>query len=238
MATRTRKQTPSSNPTPAKKTPAKAAPAKRTINRGATKTTAAKTPTKTAAKKALPATAPVNDTIVDTRPKLTVRRKLFVGPLGVQEQAAVRAALAAASAGLPVPVRTWNGSQAQLADGTLLIHNPSTDRLFTAHIACPHGAIHGWPITTRHDLNEARAVTRICQTPHTSSTGSDLDWDQALTHGVTPLTQPVVKVSRLAEGLKKAKAAATDTQGLARDDIDNALANRADHDQPKGHPQP
>jgi hypothetical protein len=47
-----------------------------------------------------------------------------------------------------------------------------------------------------------------------------------------------VKVSRLAEGLKKAKAAATDTQGLARDDIDNALANRADHDQPKGHPQP
>jgi hypothetical protein len=169
---------------------------------------------------------------------MPVRRRIFVGPMGANEIAAVRAALAAASAALPVPVRSWDGPQAQLADGLLLIHNPGPDRIFTAHIACPHGAIHGWPITTRQDLTEARALTRICQTRHASTTGEDTDWDQAITEGVQPITQPVVKVSRLAEGLKTAKKAAADTQGLSLDEIAAGIANRADQDQPKEHPQP
>jgi hypothetical protein len=217
--TRTAKKT----TTPAKKTPAKktARPAR-----------------KTTAKKALEKTAPVN-TIVDLRRPLPVRRRVFVGPMGATELASVRAALAAASAALPVPVRSWNGPQAQLADGLLLIHNPGPDRIFTAHIACPHGAIHGWPIRTRDDLTEARAVTRICQTRHTAPTqdgDTRLDWDQAITEGVQPMTQPVVKVSRLAEGLKTAKKAAADTQGLSRDEIAAGLTHRADNDTSKEHP--
>ncbi|MFE6412618.1 hypothetical protein ACFVOR_37425 [Streptomyces sp. NPDC057837] len=238
MATRTRKQTPASG-TPAKKAPAKTA-AKRAVNTAnSRKTTTSKAPAKQTAKKPLPAAAPVNDTATPAPPKLRARRKVFTGPMGATEQAAVRAALAAARAALPIPVRAWHGSQAQLADGTLLIHNPGPDRHFTAHIACPHGAIHGWPITTHHDLAEARAVTRICQTPHTEPDPTeDLDWDKAIRAGVTPLTQPTVKVSPLTEGLKRAKKAAADTQGLSRADIDTGLAARADHDQPKEHPQP
>lgn len=241
MATNTRKQTPSA--TTAKKTPAKTpakAPAKRAVNTtNSRKTTPAKAPVKQTAKKTLPAAAPVNDTTTPAPPKLRTRRKVFTGPMGAHEQAAIRAALAAARTALPIPVRAWHGSQAQLADGTLLIHNPGPDRTFTAHIACPHGAIHGWPITTHHDLTEARAVTRICQTPHAETDPTEgFDWDKALRVGVTPLTQPAVKVSPLTEGLKRAKQATADTQGLSRDDIDTGLAARADHDQPKGHPEP
>ncbi|MFJ7297603.1 hypothetical protein [Streptomyces collinus] len=253
MATNTRTNTqPQANKTtakpPVKKAPARKAPAKKSPTKRATakaapvnKTTAGPAPkpaAKTPAKKALPKTAPLN-TVTVLHPQVSVRRKVFVGPLGANEIAAVRAALAAASAALPVPVRSWNGPQAQLADGLLLIHNPGPDRIFTANIACPHGAIHGWPIRTRDDLTEARAVTRICQTRHTApdeTTG--LDWDRAITQGVTPLTQPVVKVSRLTEGLKTAKKAVADTQGLSRDDIDAALTNRADTETPKEHPQP
>jgi hypothetical protein len=222
---------------PAKKSPAKRASAKATPVNKTTAGPALKPTAKAPVKKALPRTAPTN-TVTVLRPQLPVRRRIFVGPMDATELASVRAALAAASAALPVPVRAWNGPQAQLADGTLLIHNPGPDRIFTAQIACPHGAIHGCPITTRHDLTEARAVTRICQTRHTSTTGEDTDWDRAITQGVTPLTQPVVKVSRLAEGLKTAKKAAADTQGLALDEIAAGLTNRADQDQPKGHPEP
>jgi hypothetical protein len=222
----------------AKKSPAKRASAKATPVNKPTAGPAPKPAAKAPVKKTLPKTTPTN-TVTVLRPQLPVRRRVFVGPMGATELAAVRAALAAASAALPVPVRAWNGPQAQLADGTLLIHNPGPDRIFTAHIACPHGAIHGWPIRTRHDLTEARAVTRICQTRHTSpDETTELDWDQAITQGITPLTQPVVKVSRLTEGLKTAKKAAADTQGLLRDDIDAALANRADTETPKEHPQP
>ena len=242
MATRTRKQTPAK--ATAKKAPAKTAAARRAASSNTAKTstsgTAAKKTAKTASKKALPKATPVNDTTtVDLRPKLPVRRRIFVGPMPPTELAAVRAALASARAALPVPVRAWHGPQAQLADGTLLIHNPGPDRVFTAQIACPHGAIHGWPITTHHDLTEARAVTRICQTPHSKPDPTeDLDWDQAIRAGVTPLSQPVVKVNRLTEGLKAAKKATADTQSLSAQDIADGITARADADQPKEHPQP
>lgn len=253
MATNTRTNNQTSKTAakaPAKKAPAPKATAKKSPARKATaktapvnKTTAGPAPkpaAKTPAKKALPKTAPLNTATV-LHPRLPARRKVFVGPMGANELAAVRAALAAASAALPVPVRAWNGPQAQLADGLLLIHNPGPDRIFTANIACPHGSIHGWPIRTRDDLTEARAVTRICQTRHAPNTQDDdttLDWDQALTEGVTPLTQPVVKVSRLTEGLKTAKKAVADTQSLPAQEIAEGLAARADAETAKEHPQP
>jgi hypothetical protein len=222
MATRTRKATASSPP--AKKTAAK-------------KT--ARSPRKTA-KAAPPSLALVktdptpDDTVVDTRTPLTARRRLFVGPMGASEQAAVRAALAAAHNRLPIPVRAWNGSTANLTDGTLLIHNPGDDRTFTAHIACRHGAVHGWPITTHQDLREARALTHACERRHATNTtgdnGIEYDWTKAVQHGIQPTT-------RLGEGLKTAKKATADTQSLNTDDIAAGLAARAiDTEQPKEHP--
>lgn len=196
-----------------KQTSAKKTPAKKTAPRKATQ------------RKTVPAAELTTDdrpTIVDLRHPLPVRRRLFTGPMGVQEQAAIRAALAARAIHLPVPVRTWNGSTAQLADGTLLIHNSGPDRTFTAHIACRHGAIHGHPITSHTDLHEARAVTHACERPH----GPE-DADSAITHGVTPAPTPKLPaVLALREGVRRAEATKTDMQA------------RVDADQPKEHPQP
>lgn len=182
------------------------------------------------------------ETPVQTRPNpfgTLKRRRLFVGPMGAHEQAAIRAALASAHLRLPIPVRTWNGSQAQLADGTLLIHNPGPDRAFTAHIACRTGSIHGYPITSADDLKTARALTKGCERRHTSKTpsgdGTELDWHKAIAHGIQPTT-------RLAEGLTTARKAVADTQPLSVDEIGqhiaDQLAERADTEDAKEHPQP
>lgn len=227
--------------TPAKKTPARKTAAKKTTT--ARKTTQAKKTT-AAGKPRLSLVKPNNTprprlslvkNPAPTRPTdLPLRPRPIVGPLGINEQAAVRAALAAAATRLPVPVRAWNGSTAQLADGVLLIHNPGPDRVFTAHVACRHGAVHGYPIRNLHDLREARALTHACETNHTV----DGDWDQAITHGVRPLNTSAVKVSRLADALTTAKKAAADTQPMNTAQIAAGLAQRADNDTPKEHPQP
>lgn len=158
-----------------------------------------------------PTTEPDTGTVTTPLPKLAVRRKVFVGPMGPSEQAAIRAALAAARLALPVPVRTWNGSQAQLADGTLLIHNPGPDRAFTAHIACPHGSIHGYPITNENDLRAARAITKACGRRHSTKTagedGTELDWDKAIQHGVR-------HTSRLGEGIQQIRKTVAETQPI------------------------
>jgi len=211
-----------------------------------TRTRKSTTPAKqTAAKKTTKKAAPTKTTrpgtVVNLYKPPPVRRKLFVGPMGVNEQAAIRAALAAASLLLPIPVRTWNGSQAHLADGTLLIHNPSDDRTFTAHIACRHGAIHGYPITSHTDLREARALTHACERPHTTKDGAGLDWDNAINHGVTPTRTPKTGVVvQLREGVRRTHALHDDTEPLPLTDITAGLAERAtaDTDQAKEHPQP
>ncbi|MEW2187708.1 hypothetical protein AB0900_30955 [Streptomyces cellulosae] len=227
--------------TPAKKTTARKTAAKKTTTR---KTAQART---TPAKKTQPRLSLVKPTPEQPRLSLVknptptrttdlpLRPRPIVGPLGINEQAAVRAALAAAATRLPVPVRTWNGSTAQLADGVLLIHNPGPDRTFTAHVACRHGAIHGYPIRNLHDLREARALTHACGTNHTV----DGDWDQAITHGVRPMTAPAVKVSRLADALTTAKKATADTQPMNTAQIAAGLAARQNTDNTaKEHPQP
>jgi hypothetical protein len=219
--------------TPAKKTAAKKTAARAPRARTPRKTTAA-APALSLVKDSAPnGTAPPKPTttLVDLRHPLPVRRRLFVGPMGATEQAAVRAALAAASARLPIPVRTWNGSTAQLGDGTLLIHNPGPDRLFTAHIACRHGAIHGTPISSLRDLGEARALTHACERPH-----GGVNADQAITEGVnTSPPKVLTPVLVVHEGLRRT----ADTQPLAQREIADGLATRTpDIEQPKEHPQP
>lgn len=240
----------------AKKT-AEAAPAKKTAAKRTTPAKPRAARTRTPRKATAPALSLVKETtsadkatVVDLRYPLTPRRRLFVGPMGPHEQAAIRAALDSARLRLPIPVRTWNGSTAQLTDGTLLTHNPGPDRYFTAHVACPHGAIHGHPITSYRDLAVARDQTAQCTTPHAAA-GPDpdgiedeLDWHTAITRGVGPVAQPKPPaVHFLREGVRRAEATKADTQPLPLDDIAEGLAARAaeqtaDADQPKEHPEP
>lgn len=216
---------------PAKKTAAKkaaAAPARRRTPCNTTGLSLVGNPTTT------PEPGP---TLVDLRHPLQ-RRRTIVGPITPSEHAAVRAALDTARLRLPIPVRTWNGSAANLTDGTLLIHNPGPDRTFTAHIACPRGAIHGYPITSADDLKTARAITRICERRHTANTPSnnddlEYDWHKAISNGT--------QTNRLTEGIKTARTANADTQPLSKQDIAAGLAARATDtasDAPKEHPQP
>lgn len=208
MATRTRKTTAKKTATAAKKT----APAR-----------------KPAAKKALPKAAPVNtDTVVDVRPPLPVRRRVFVGPMGVTEQAAIRAALAAAKAALFVPVSAWHGPVAHLADDTTLTHTPAhatTDQTptFRAAIACPHGSIHPYTIHTAQELQRARLLTAQCAGCIKPDPADE-------PHQKTP-------VRALGDALTRARSATAETQPMSRDDIAAGLAQRAD-DQAKEHPQP
>ncbi|MEU8469643.1 hypothetical protein AB0F30_17245, partial [Streptomyces sp. NPDC029006] len=198
MATRTRKQTPAKKATPKKP----AAPAR-----------------KPPAKKALPGTAPVNTTtVVDLRRPLPIRRRVFVGPMGAVEQAAIRAALASAKAALPVPVRAWHGPTARLQDGTLLTHTPAhatTDQppTFHAAIRCPHGAIHPYTIHTADELQQARQLTASC----------DQRTDTAPT-----LPAPNPKVRALGDAL----TAAADTQPIP---VITPVAP-ADHETAREHP--
>lgn len=205
--TGTRKTTPAQRDA-AKKATSKRAPAKTAPDR------------KAAAKKALPNTRPVNKaTVTDIRPPLPVRRRVFVGPMGVTEQAAIRAALASARAALPVPVRAWNGPTAHLDDGTVLTHTPAhtaTDHTptFTAAIRCPHGAIHPFTIHTALELHRARLLTAQCD--QRTDTAPD-----------TPAPNPAVR--RLGDGLTRAHAAAADTQPIPTIDTETPKEH-PDHD--------
>jgi hypothetical protein len=216
MATRTNN---ARKTTPAKKTAAKT-PAKKTASPAR----------KPAAKKALPKATPVNtDTVVDFRRPLPVRRKVFVGPMGVTEQAAIRAALASAAARLPVPVSAWTGPRAELPDGTVLTHTPphaTTDRqpTFIATIRCPHGAVHAHTIHTAQELHRARILTIQCD-QRTDKVPGD------------PTPNPSVRA--LGDGLTRAKTATAETQPLNQTEITAGLeARAADTETAKEHPQP
>ncbi|AKZ60770.1 hypothetical protein SAM23877_p061 (plasmid) [Streptomyces ambofaciens ATCC 23877] len=202
-----------------------------TRTRNANKQTAKKT-TPRARKtttKARPKNTPVNaTTIVDLREPLPVRRRVFVGPMGAQEQAAARAALASATARLPIPVRTWHGPTARLNDGTVITHTPAhatTDHTPTFHAAirCPHGAAHVYTIHTAQELHRARQITALC--------------DQRTDTAPTPAA-PNPAVRALGDALTRARSAAADTQPLSHAEIAAVLTARADQDQPKEHPQP
>ncbi|MFR9794177.1 hypothetical protein ACL07V_37080 [Streptomyces sp. MB22_4] len=190
------------------------------------KTTAKKTAARKPATKRtpLPAAAPANATTVDLRHPLPVRRRAIVGPMGATEQAAIRAALAAASARLPIPVSAWHGPTAHLHDGTVLTHTPAhatTDQQPTFHAAirCPHGAVHAYTIHTTQELDRARQLTAGCN------------------QRTEPITPDVV-VRALGDALTRARAAAADTQPLDTTEIHAGLTTRADQETPKEHPEP
>ncbi|MFB8182555.1 hypothetical protein ACFC8N_42530 [Streptomyces sp. NPDC055966] len=209
-----KKTTPPQRDAAAKKTapaPGKA-PAKKTAAR------------KPAAKKALSVKPEqVNrQTAVDLRKPLPVRRRVFVGPMGATEQAAIRAALAAAKAQLPVPVRSWEGPIARLADGTVLTHSPAhatTDQQPTFHAAirCPHGAVHVRTIHTARELDHARALTAQCK---------------QRTDKAPELAAPNPAVRALGDALTHATSATDDTQPIP------VLPARADDEEAKEHPEP
>lgn len=224
MTARTRTAKKATDATPA---PAKKATTKRTTP------TKPRAPRTRAARNATPALSLVKEqtaqddtkqpaaTIVDLRHPLPVRRRLFVGPHTPAELAAIRAALASAAARLPVPVRSWNGPTAQLADGTVLTHTPTfatTDQppAFTAAIRCRHGAVHVYPVHNALDLSRARLLAHQC--------------DQRADQPKPPA------VHALPEGVRRAEATKADTQPLTTAEITAGLEARADNDQAKEHP--
>jgi hypothetical protein len=145
--------------------------------------------------------------------------------MGVQEQAAIRAALAAASARLNVPVSAWNGPTAHIAYDTVLTHTPAhatTDQKPTFHAAirCPHGAIHPYTIRSATELHRARLLTAQC--------------DQRTDPASTEHPNPTVRA--LGDALTRAKTSAADTQPIPIVDTDD-LGNRADQDTAKEHPE-
>ncbi|MEZ7005614.1 hypothetical protein [Streptomyces sp. AD55] len=209
-----------------------------------TTTSARKTTTKAKSTAAKNATTPTRKprakkpapkpTTVDLRKPLPTRPRPIIGPIGVHKQATARAILASATAQLPIPHLTWNGPTAHLTDGTLLTHTPThatTNQppTFTAHVPCPHGAIHPYLIRSAQDLAAARATTATCETPH-----SGMNTDQALREGITPTTPPKTPpVLALREGIRRAHE---DTQPLSTDEITAGLTARADNEEPKEHP--
>lgn len=221
MTTRTAKKATA----PAKKTAPPATPAR-----------------KRAAKKAAPAPTPDRGTQVDLRKPLPTRSRPAVGPLSATEQAACRAALASAMLRLPIPVTAWHGPTAQLQDGTRLTHTdtkppafntPTDPPQFTAHVPCPHGAIHQHLIRSATDLTEARATAHACTTAHSAV------WQQALAHGVRSASEPKTPVVlQLREGIHRANSAAADTQPLSQADINAGIEARtaAADEHPKEHP--
>ncbi|MFD7995572.1 hypothetical protein [Streptomyces mexicanus] len=204
---------------------------KQTTVSTAKRTTEKKTTGRKPAKKALPKAAPVNSaTVVDLRRPLPVRRRIFVGPMGATEQAAIRAALAAAAARLPVPVRAWTGPTAHLTDGTVLTHTPAhatTDQppAFHAAIRCPHGAIHAYTIHTAQELERARLLASECDQPVDIAPKA-------------PTPNPAVRA--LGDALTRARSATADTQAMSADEIAAVVAagTPADTETPKEHPQP
>ncbi|MFE1949969.1 hypothetical protein ACFW9D_05805 [Streptomyces sp. NPDC059524] len=213
----------------------------------ATRTAAKKTAKKTAANKprtraarTTPAPTPADPTtLVDLRHPLPTRRA-FVGPLGAEEQTAVRAALASAMARLPIPVLAWHGPTAHLADGTRITHTdprmpvhvpPGQAPEFTAHVPCPYGAIHEHLVHSAAELTAAREITRSCTRVHS------LDHQTELDEGVHPVPAPKPPiVVHLQEGIRRAHASAADTQPLTVDDIITGLHNRATNEQAREHP--
>lgn len=225
-------------PAPAKKTAAKRAPAKPRPPRARTQ------------KAAAPALSLVKQqpepavTIVDQRDPLPVRQRHFTGPHTKAQIIEARAALASATARLPIPHLLWltqidGRAAARLADGTHLIHTHERAPEFTAILRCPTGGLHTELVTNDRDLKAARAITATCIRRHdqTDPSAGTYDWHKAATLGIHKVIP--VRLSVLNVGLQAAKKATADTQPMPEQAIADGLAERAaDTETPKEHPQP
>ncbi|MFF7335377.1 hypothetical protein [Streptomyces sp. NPDC008150] len=206
-----------------------------TRTRTAKKTTAKKTTAKPSAKPADP-----------TRPRVDLRHPLPtrtpVGTLTLSEQAACRAAMAAVSIGIPVPVRLWRGPTA-VVDGTTITHlYPHTTRPeFTVQARCPHGGPHTATVRTARQWHTVIRRTATCTQQHTQPVDA-MDWP---TTGIRPADARVTGPVPLQDGLAKARAATAETQPLSTADIAAGLNARRpgwarpdDTDTAKEHPAP
>lgn len=179
------------------------------------------------------------------RTLVTLQRRRSLGRYTPAQLAEARAALASATARLPIPHILWlaqldGRASARLADGTHLIHTHERDPEFTAYLRCPTGGLHTEPVTSERDLKAARAVTNTCTRRHDDPDQGDqddspCDWHKAITHGVHQAVPS--HLSALTTDLHMVKKTPADTQPLSLDDIDAGLADRTtDTEQPKEHP--
>ncbi|WP_234316216.1 hypothetical protein, partial [Streptomyces alboviridis] len=131
---------------------------------------------------------------------------------------------AALIAGITTPtIQAWHdhhdGTTTRTLDNGTHLHYTQTTRTLRWQTPCPMGAVHEYTLRNPADTDAAQAdaesCTRLHWTPPPTNTG---------TH--------------LAARLQTAVKAAADTQPLTLADITAGLEARADHDQPKGHPQP
>ncbi|MFF8610837.1 hypothetical protein ACF06X_33565 [Streptomyces sp. NPDC015346] len=127
------------------------------------------TKTRTRRRTPKPATTPApRPTLVDLRHPLPIRR--IVGPPNAAQLAEARAALASATARLPIPVLAWHATgptaYARLADDTLLVHTGGHTTTFTAWTPCPNGAHHQATVTDTATLHLARLAASDCSHTH------------------------------------------------------------------------
>jgi hypothetical protein len=225
-------------PAPVRKPAAKRTPAART---GRKRTAPRKTTTPAAQALSLVKEQP-EPTTVDVRDRLPIRRRHFVGEYTRTQIVEARAALASATARLPIPHILWlaqidGRAAARLADGTHLVHTHERAPEFTAILRCPTGGLHTEPVTCERDLRAARTITATCTRRHdeTDPEADGYDWHKAVTLGVQKLIP--ARLSPLNAGLQAAKKATADTQPLSKQDIADGLAARAAADAAKEHPQ-
>ncbi|MET8571833.1 hypothetical protein [Streptomyces sp. NPDC004783] len=134
------------------------------------------------------------------------------------------ATLAALLAGITTPnIRDWHDHQdgtttRQLEDGSTL-HYTHTTRTLRRQAPCPMGAVHEHVLRGPADTDAAHADTDGCQQPHWTAPPADTG-------------------QHLTARLHTASKATADTQPLNTADIADGLTARADHETPKGHPEP
>ena len=227
-----------------------------------TPSTTKKTTAKTAAKKTT--TAP--RTRKRTQPRLSLVKPTPPRPtraLDFITDAQIYAVHAARQAGLPIHrIRDWrdhhDGTATRpLTDGSTLHYTLAT-RTLRWQALCPMGTTHEYVITTPSTAAAARVHADRCQTEHADLTvippltadelaalgilhtptwARPVPGDPEITATVpVPLPTPAPRV--LGDQLVRSHTDTADTQPLSQQDIADGLTARADHDQPKEHPQP
>ncbi len=232
------------------KTTTKKTTAKRTTPRQARKTTPAKTAPST------PRLSLVKP--ADLRPGLPTRHR---APFMTDTQGF--AVLAARIAGIPTwRINDWrdhhDGTATRpLHDGTLLHYQHDT-RTLTWHAPCPTGAVHQYRLDSPSAAIAARVHRERCTRKHADLTHIPALTEQELTalgiHTGPTLARPdlldgtpteTIAVPlpdrhprALGDQLTRTASDTAATQPLSRDEIAAGLAQRADQDTPKEHPQP
>lgn len=189
-------------------------PSTRTKNTAATKKTASKKAPRTRKQQ----TPPRLSLVKPPRPRLNHRPTHWMTDLQGY------ATLAARLAGITTPrIQDWHdhhdGTTTRHLDNGATLHYTQATRTLTRQAPCPMGAVHEYVLRTPADTEAAQADADGCTRPH---------W--------TP--PPTNTGQHLTARLQAAGKAAADTQPLTLTDITAGLEARADHDQPKGHPQP